>query len=156
MITSMTRATWRAFSVMIAPVDVSPAPEDAGPMLRALKFALLALIAVIVAAFAIGNRTGVVLSLWPFGLELALPLFLALEATLLLGLLLGGLIAWLRAGRHRARARRLARRVEELEGELHRLRAATASPPSGPAAPAGPALPGTAGSDLRLPGRSAA
>lgn len=135
-----------------------PPPEDAGPMLRALKFALLALIAVIVAAFAIGNRTGVVLSLWPFGLELALPLFLALEATLLLGLLLGGVIAWLRAGRHRARARRLARRVEELEGELFRLRAATASTPapSGPANPAGPALPGTAGSDLRLPGRSAA
>lgn len=124
-------------------------------MLRALKLALFALIAIIVAAFAIGNRDGVVLSLWPFGLELALPLFLALEATLLIGLVLGGLVAWLRAGRHRARARRLARRVEELEGELHRLRSA-GTRPAAAAAPAGPALGGTQAAPRLTGGRDAA
>ena len=77
---------------------------------------VVALIAAVLALFAISNRAAVALGLWPLPLELDLPVYLAILGALLIGFIAGVLAAWL-AGRRRENRRR-GRRIAALEREL--------------------------------------
>jgi putative membrane protein len=84
----------------------------------------VALVATVLALFAMSNRESVALGLWPLPFEFDLPLYLAVLGALLIGFISGVLAAWI-AGRHRRREnRRRGRRIAALEREL----AATQAP----------------------------
>ena len=98
-------------------------------MLKAVKFLILALVAIIVLLFAFANRHMVSVSFDPFvaddtpAFAMAAPLFLVLMIALIVGVVVGGAAVWLSQGRFRRAARR--HRVE-----AERLRAQSASVPS--------------------------
>lgn len=106
-----------------------------------MKFfsALLSLLLLIVSLiFAVSNRQSVTVSLWPFDLEIAAPLFIMTLGALGLGLVLGGFFVWLNYLPHRFMARRLGKdvvalsnRLLETERELeqHRAHARSGEPP---------------------------
>ena len=88
---------------------------------------VVALVAAVLALFAMSNREAVTLGLWPLPFELDLPLYLAILTALLIGFVLGVLAAWI-AGRHQRREnRRRGRRIAMLEREV----AATQAQPPG-------------------------
>jgi uncharacterized integral membrane protein len=100
--------------------------------MRALYWLLAALLAIVLTLFAVSNRQGVSLALWPLPFVAELPLYLLILLVLLAGIGLGAAAAWIGASGRRARARQARRRVAALEREL----AATQSrldPPSEPA-----------------------
>jgi len=79
---------------------------------------LVALVAAVLALFAVSNRLSVALGLWPLPFVIDLPLYLAILTALLIGFIGGVLTAWI-AGRHRRREnRRRGRRIAALEREL--------------------------------------
>ena len=75
--------------------------------MRFISWTIGLLIAVVVVDFALSNRDGVAISLWPLIDGLALPLYLALLLALLLGLALG----WLAAGWRNWRRRRAEKKT---------------------------------------------
>ncbi|NBX74904.1 MAG: DUF1049 domain-containing protein [Alphaproteobacteria bacterium] len=46
-------------------------------------------------SFAVGNRGPTIVQFWPFGYEVALPIYMLALLPLLAGLLVGGLMFWL-------------------------------------------------------------
>jgi len=68
-----------------------------------------------VTVFALNNKTSLVLDLWPFGLAIEMPIYLAFLVALAMGALLGGFAAW--RGQSRARG---ALRGQAYEGEVAR------------------------------------
>ena len=77
-----------------------------------------ALVAAVLALFAMSNREAITLGLWPLPFELDLPLYLAIIAAMLTGFVAGALCVW-SAGRHgRRESRRRGRRIAALEREL--------------------------------------
>jgi len=103
----------------------------------------LTLVAVV---FAVTNRAGVTLNLWPFGITIEAPLFILVLGSVFIGVLVGGTIAWLSAGATRRRAREAQRRAANLERELAQLRRQQQNPHADGIdtrdAPAAPALSG--------------
>ena len=96
--------------------------------MRVLYWIVLAVVALALALFAASNRAPVALGLWPFGVALELPLYLAILLTFFVGLLCGALAAWV-GGRHwRREARQRRRRVTALESELEATQAQLAGP----------------------------
>lgn len=104
-------------------------------MLRYLKLAVLAIIAVGLVSVALANREMVTLQLLPAGLvdvfgvnwSLELPLFGVMFGGVGIGLLIGFIWEWLREYKHRREAsvqsreaRRLEREVTRLKGEKHK------------------------------------
>ncbi len=86
--------------------------------MRMVFWIVVALVAAVLALFAISNREAVALGLWPLPFELDLPLYLAILGALLIGFVAGVGVAWA-AGRHRRREhRRRRRRIAALECEL--------------------------------------
>jgi uncharacterized integral membrane protein len=108
-------------------------------MIGLLRGLLAILGAVVLVAFAVGNRGLVSVSLWPTPFALELPLWVVLMLGLFAGAVLGGLASWLGGWRRRAEAGRWRRRAERLEREQAarkreeeqalRARAAAAVPP---------------------------
>src|SRR5438874_6409130 len=91
--------------------------------MRPVFWIVVALVAAMLALFAMSNREAVALGLWPLPFELDLPLYLAVLAALLIGFVSGVLTAWT-AGRSRRREnRRRGRRVAVLERELAEVQA---------------------------------
>jgi len=94
-----------------------------------------------VVTFSLHNKLPMGLNLWPFGLVIELPIYLALFAAMIVGVVVGGTAAWLGQGRVRSSLRdqaydgEVARRelkaerekVVALDRELKTLKA-TASP----------------------------
>ncbi len=99
---------------------------------------------VLAVAFAVTNRHGVPLRLWPFHLELEAPLYVLVLGGVVIGLLVGFLAGWLGAGGARRRLRQERARADRLEAEVARLKRdqALLQPPLGgePAAPPRPPL----------------
>src|SRR2546429_5373209 len=94
--------------------------------MRLVFWIVVALVAAVLALFAISNREAVALGLWPLPFELDLPLYLAILGALLIGFIAGVGVAWA-TGRHRRREhRRRGRRIAALERQL----AARGTPPS--------------------------
>lgn len=87
-------------------------------------------------AFALNNRQSITISLWPFGLEVMLPLYLLSLGTLFIGLLAGATIGWTSALRHRFEARRLRKDITHLHDKLHDLQQTILPPDAN-----GPTLP---------------
>jgi lipopolysaccharide assembly protein A len=101
--------------------------------MRIAYWVVVPVVGAVCVAFAISNRAGVTLALWPLPFAVALPLYLLVFAALVVGFAVGAVAAWL-GGRHkRRRLRRCRRRVAALESEL----AAAQAPPAGRAAPGG-------------------
>lgn len=82
---------------------------------------------VAVVVFALNNKTPVVLNLWPFGLEVEMPVYLAFLLALVVGVLVGGVAAWLGQGRVRStlREQTYAGEVARRELAVEREKAAT-------------------------------
>jgi uncharacterized integral membrane protein len=94
-------------------------------------------LAVIVLLFALSNRQGVTVGLWPFEDGIALPLYLIALLPLLAGFLAGVLLAGLKGLKHRRLARAQTRRAADLERQLAAERASSAAAEA-PLAPSHP------------------
>jgi len=92
------------------------------------------LIFVAALVFALSNRQSIAVSLWPFDVDVLMPLYLIVLGSLALGALFGGGFIWIGTLQHRFLARRLGKdvvllsdKLNELERELAQLRAAASS-----------------------------
>jgi len=86
--------------------------------MKLLFWIFVALVALVMALFAVTNRAAVSFGLWPLPDVIELPLYLAVIAAMLIGFVAGALCAWI-AGRHgRREARRRGHRIAALEREL--------------------------------------
>jgi putative membrane protein len=95
--------------------------------MRYVYWALIALVAVVCATFAVSNRDLVELTFWPLPVAYELPLYLVVLVTLVLGFVIGRLTAWLgHLGTKRDR-RRLAKHAQRLEAELGRVQGEAAN-----------------------------
>lgn len=105
-------------------------------MIRFLRLAFLASLALILIALALANGEGVTLRVLPpeagafMGLSWAvqLPLYLVIFAALLAGLALGFVWEWLRERRIRVDHARTTRKAAHLEREVDRLKARNEGP----------------------------
>ncbi len=82
---------------------------------------------VAVTIFALNNKSAVVLDLWPFGLTVEMPVYLAFLLALVVGVFIGGTAAWLGQGRVRSTLREQAYEGEVARRELHSEREKTAA-----------------------------
>ena len=100
-------------------------------MLRYLRYAILALIAILLLAVALANRMPVTLNaLTPdvaafagWSWTITVPLYLVMLGSIVLGLVLGFIWEWLREGKYRSDSRARSREIARLERELGELRA---------------------------------
>lgn len=105
-------------------------------MLRLVKYAVLALIALALVVIAMANRNPVELTLLPgdadrflgMPLSVQLPLFLVIFAALLAGIAIGFLWEWARESKHRSAASRRSRTIADLEHEVASLRKDSGKP----------------------------
>jgi lipopolysaccharide assembly protein A len=86
--------------------------------MKLVFWSVVALVAAVLALFAMSNREAVALGLWPLPFELDLPLYLAILAALLIGFMAGVLATWIAGRRRRRENRRRGRRIAVLEREL--------------------------------------
>lgn len=86
--------------------------------MRFFYWLVIALLALVFGVFAVSNRAGVTLTLWPLAAELAAPLYLVVLLALLAGFLGGLLVGWIFSWRARWTSRERARRIEALERDL--------------------------------------
>lgn len=90
--------------------------------MKALRYALLALVLALCVTVALANRAPVTVALWPdtvsafvgFGLSLTLPLFALIGGAVGLGLVLGLVWEWLRERGLRVEGARARRDLERL------------------------------------------
>jgi len=110
-------------------------------MVRFLKIAAFAVVAVILLCFAFANRDLVTVSFDPFAsgenaaLSISAPLFAVAIVAAMLGVVAGAFATWLSQGRHRRAAR-----TSRYEADRWRAQAEAAKPPRPQEAPH-PALP---------------
>lgn len=84
-------------------------------MRRLISWLIMVPAFIAVTVFALNNKASLVLDLWPFGLMIEMPIYLAFLLALAMGALLGGVAAWL--GQSRARS---SLRGQAYEGEVAR------------------------------------
>jgi len=111
-------------------------------MIRFMKYAALAVVAILLLLFAFANRQIVVVSFDPFSASadaafaITAPLFAVVIVFAMLGVVAGASATWFAQGRYRRAARRHRAEAERLRAESDALKAA--QPKS-----SAPALPGT-------------
>jgi uncharacterized integral membrane protein len=104
-------------------------------MIRSVKYAVLAVIALILLLFAFANREIVTVSFDPFGSSdnaafvIAAPLFAVVIVFAALGVVAGAFATWLSQGRHRRASRQNRAEADKWRSEAQTLRAAQPSPP---------------------------
>ena len=86
--------------------------------MKYLSWILTIPLAIVAVVFAVANRQGATLNIWPMGIKVEAPLFVLVLGSVLLGLIVGGFIAWLSAGASRRRGREAVYRAEGAEREL--------------------------------------
>ena len=99
--------------------------------MRYIRYAFLAVLAIVLVSVALANRVMVTLQLLPLGLSemvgmnrsIELPLFIVIFGGIVAGLLIGFVWEWLREHKHRAAAARRQVEVKKLERELRRTKA---------------------------------
>ncbi len=125
--------------------------------MKRLSWILTVPLMIVAVVFAVTNRSGATLNLWPLGITLEAPLFVLVLLSLLVGLIAGGTIAWMSAGRARRRARAAEYRANSAERELDTLRRKverdleTAGTHKATGAPANDAAPPFGSGQARLP-----
>lgn len=92
-------------------------------MPRIFTTIFLILLAPVLVAFFVANRSPVTISFDPSSLQdpaiaFTAPLWAGLSGTLLVGFLLGAMGMWISGAKHRRQAREHRRRVRELEREV--------------------------------------
>lgn len=105
-------------------------------MIRYIRYALLAALAIVLIAVALANREAVTLRLMTDDLAdlvgmnaaITLPLFVVIFGGIVAGLLVGFVWEWLREHKHRAEAVRQRREKDRLKREVGRLRESSAEP----------------------------
>lgn len=101
--------------------------------MRYIRYAILAIIAVVLITVALANREMVTLNLLPQGLAdllrfpeasnaITLPLFVVIFAGILGGLFIGFVWEWLREHKHRAEAVRQRREKDVLAREVAKIK----------------------------------
>jgi uncharacterized integral membrane protein len=85
---------------------------------RALYWALTLVAAAFLMLFAVSNRATVPLALWPLPVEIDLPAYLLVSATLLAGFVIGAIVAWIGGYHLRRELWRRSRRIAALERQL--------------------------------------
>ena len=86
--------------------------------MRVLAWAIAALVALVVIAFAVANRGPVTISVEPLPYRLDIPVWALAVGALVVGFLGGALVRWLLDHKVRRMARRGRRRTQALEQEL--------------------------------------
>lgn len=108
---------------------------------------------VLVVVFAVANRSFVPLDLWPFAIEIQIPVFLLVLGSLLFGFLIGALVMWLSMGKLRRKSRAARGEITKLERqarELEQARDRAETPRAAPAPAAPPAVRQRDDSDLTV------
>ena len=98
--------------------------------MRYIRYAILAVLTVILVSVALANRESVLLELLPSGLAdlvgqnwvIELPLFVVIFGGVAAGLLIGFVWEWIREHKHRREAAVKAREARQLEREVNRLK----------------------------------
>ena len=106
--------------------------------MRFLFWVIVAVVAIVLAVFAVSNRGDASLGFWPLPSVVDVPLYLLILATFVFGFVAGRLFGFVAARGRRRELRRRARRIEALEREL--------------AAPQGQTQPQTPPARLPVPG----
>jgi uncharacterized integral membrane protein len=89
---------------------------------RHLSWIITVPVALLAISFAITNRAGVELGLWPLPFRVQAPLYVLVLGALAFGFLFGGLVAWLAQMHWRRTARQQRRRLEQLATEVKEWR----------------------------------
>ncbi len=71
-----------------------------------------------IVVFALNNRSVVAVDLWPFGVSVEMPVYLAFLLSLGVGVVLGGFVSWLGQSRTRAQLRERVYQGEVARREL--------------------------------------
>ncbi len=92
-----------------------------------LKAVILVPIAILAVAFAVANRQVVAVSFDPFAVAeptfaVVAPMFLLIFLLLMAGVVIGGAAAWLGQSHYRRAARRAQTEIDDLYGEIERLK----------------------------------
>lgn len=98
--------------------------------MRYIRYAFIALLAIVLVTVALANSSLVTLRLLPESMagflgwswQVTLPLFLVILGSIVVGLLIGFVWEWMREHKHRADARREHRENTELKREVSRLK----------------------------------
>ncbi len=88
-------------------------------MKRLVTWIVMVPFALVVIVFSASNLGLVSLNLWPFPLEITVPIFTLVLVVFIFGFLMGGAVMWASAGRTRQRARAATSRAQYAERELH-------------------------------------
>ncbi len=99
-------------------------------MMRYVRYAFLAILAIVLISVSLANREAVELTLMPqaiadligFNISTSLPLFLVVLGSVVAGLVIGFLWEWLREHKHRADASAKTGEVRKLEREVKKLK----------------------------------
>lgn len=86
--------------------------------MKIINSIIAGIVAVLVVLFAVSNRAGVVVEVWPFPYQLALPLYALILLAALLGFIAGVIGAWMMGGEKRKEHRRLKKQVRAMEQSL--------------------------------------
>ncbi|MBX7198956.1 MAG: LapA family protein [Rhodospirillaceae bacterium] len=86
--------------------------------MRIINSIVAGIVAVLVVLFAVSNRAGVVVEVWPFPYRLALPLYALILLAVLLGFIAGIVGGWMMGGEKRKEHRRLKKQVRAMEQSL--------------------------------------
>lgn len=98
--------------------------------MRYIRYAFLAVLAIVLISMALANRGPVTLRLMPedlaallgFNFVLTLPLFLVVFGGIAAGLVIGFVWEWMREYRHRREASERGRELRRMEREVKRLK----------------------------------
>ncbi|EEW26842.1 LapA family protein [Rhodobacter ferrooxidans] len=104
--------------------------------MRLLRYAFLAVVAIVLVTVAMANRGPVPVTALPPDIadvlgrnwSLELPLYLVIFAGMVVGLLIGFVLEWFREHKFRSRANAKTREAARLERELSQVRGGTAKP----------------------------
>ncbi len=90
--------------------------------MKRLSWILTLPLAVVIVIFALSNRGGVTIGLWPIDFAPSVPIFLLPLGGLVIGFIVAAAVMWFGSLRWRRQARRQAARAAELERELAKIR----------------------------------
>ena len=98
--------------------------------MRYIRYAFLAILAIVLVSVSLANRGMVTIKLMPDGLAelvgpnpaITLPVFLVILGGIVAGLIIGFVLEWMREHKHRRNASVKAREVHKLEREVGRLK----------------------------------
>lgn len=91
-------------------------------MRRIFMWIVLLPVVLVVLVFALNNRSGIAIDLWPFGIVVEMPVYLAFIIMLFFGAILGGIASIISGVKERAKASNIAYEAEVKRRELEKLK----------------------------------